>query len=475
MHSGGRRMASNELPVDRLRDYLRELNPEARALLMAEVERGRLRGEELPAVGLILQELRSATPHKRALPLRIGDPQRLFFAPFEPFLVDDRWGRKRPGRIPRTSLEPIWRWLSADLMPAEAAAYVGQANRHLLADETAKAEPLACALQDHAVKRIEETLAAVDTDAKARRRLAAQIGTPNALEDLRDLVGVLKGREALGLLGGRLPHHVRNLADEQLDNVKALVDSPVARHRDIFLYGLLLVMSRLGSPWHLIRIAVRIAETDKAARIAQTPAALAVTIVLDDLELQAMQLHDELKGVDIARVVGLLKDIHDGVRGLRTELDLSGDHPWGRQLAAVRSEVSTQIERHIAAVPGRVNRLLRPRSGIDALGSLDPQEVAEVEALIELVNACRNYAGELAINEATLRVHSQLQNYLDTGMAPLLDGLRQAGAGERKFRQSQVDAAVRFAAKTFGADYAAVLIKAADVAAQGADPKAAKA
>jgi hypothetical protein len=469
-------MAANELPVDRLRDYLRELNPEARALLMAELERGRLRGEELPALGLILQELRGAAPHKRALPPRIGDPQRLFFAPFEPFLVDDRSARKRPGRIPRTSLEPIWRWLSVDLMPAEAAAYVEQANRHLLAGEAATAEPLARALQDHALARIEQTLAAVDTDAKARRRLAGQIGTPNALEDVRDFVGVLKGRDALGLLGARLPHHVRNLADEQLDNVKALVDQPVARHRDMFLYGLLLVMSRLGSPWHLIRIAVRIAETDKAARIAQTPAALAVAIVLDDLELQAMQLHDELKGVDVARAVGLLKEIHDGVRGLRTELDLSGDQPWGRQLAAVRGEVSAQIERHIAAVPGRVNRLLRPRSGNDAVGgALDPREVAEVEGLIELVNACRNYAGELAINEATSRVHSQLQTYLDTGMARLLDGLRQAGAGERKFRQSQVDAAVRFAAKTFGADYAAVLIKAADVAAQGADPKAAKA
>jgi len=469
-------MAANELPVDRLRDYLRELNPEARALLMAELERGRLRGDELPALGLILQELRSAAPLKRALPPRIGDPQRLFFAPLEPFLVDDRSGRKRPGRIPRTSLEPIWRFLSADLMPAEAAAYVEEANRHLLAGAAAEAEPLARALQDHALARIEQALAAVDTDAKARRRLAGQIGTPHALEDLRDIVAVLAGREALGLLAERLPPHVRNLADEQLDNVKALVDQPLARHGDMFLYGLLLVMSRLGSPWHLIRIAVRMAETDKAARIAQTPAALAVTIVLDDLELQAMQLHDELKGVDVARAVGLLKDLHDGVRGLRTELDLSGDQPWGRQLAAVRGEVSAQIERHIAAVPGRVNRLLRPRFGIDAGGgALDPQDVAEVEALIELVNACRNYAGELAINEATSRVHSQLQSCLDTGMARLLDGLRQAGAGERKFRQSQVDAAVRFAAKTFGADYAAVLIKAADVAAQGADPKAAKA
>ena len=105
----------------------------------------------------------------------------------------------------------------------------------------------------------------------------------------------------------------------------------------------------------------------------------------------------------------------------------------------------------------------------------DDSDIAEVEALIDLVNACRAYAAELAVNEATRRVKSQLRHYLDTGMAPLLDGLRQAGAAERALRQAQVDAAVRFAAKIFGSEYAAVLLKAADVAAHGTDPKAAKA
>jgi hypothetical protein len=266
------------------------------------------------------------------------------------------------------------------------------------------------------------------------------------------------------------------LPDEQLGNVKALLDSTLAQHRDVFIYGLLLVMSRLGAPWHLIRVAVKAAETDKVARIAETPIAAAVTIVLDDIERQVAQLRREMKGADIARVVGLLKDIHDGIRGLRTELDPSGTQPWARQLAAMRAEVSELIERDIAAAPGRVRRLLRPRPAKEAApGGLDQIEVAEVEALIELVSACRNYASELAINEATLRVHSELQNYLDTGMTALLDGLRQAPPGERKFRQSQVDAAVRFAAKIFGADYAALLVKAADVAAQDVDPKAAKA
>jgi hypothetical protein len=466
-------MASNGLPVDRLRDYLRELKPEARALLMAELERGRLRGEELPAIGLILQELREAAPHDNALPPRIGDPQRLFFASLEPFLIDDRAGRKRPGRIARMSLEPIWRWLCADLMPAETSAYAEETKRHLLAGDAAQAEAQARALQDQAVIRIEAALAGVDGDVKARRRLAGRISTPNALEELRDVLAMFKTRDTLAALAARLAPHIGNLADEQLENVKALLDSPLVRRHDLSLSALVLAMSRLGSRWHLIRVAVRSAETDVAARIAETPAALAITLVLDDIELQAAQLREALDVRDVERAFALLKDLHDAARGLRTELDLSGDQPWRRQLAAVRADVSAAIERHLVTVPGRVHRLLRPRTRGEG-GALDPNDVAEVEALIDLVNACRTYAAELAVNEATLRVHSQLQHYLDTGMARLLDGLRQAGPGERAFRQAQVDAAVRFAAKIFGAEYATVLLKAADVAAQGGDPKAAK-
>ena len=100
---------------------------------------------------------------------------------------------------------------------------------------------------------------------------------------------------------------------------------------------------------------------------------------------------------------------------------------------------------------------------------LDRTEVQETEALIEFVSVCRNYASELAINEITLRVHSEVQNYLETGISPLLDSLRGADEAHRSFRQSQVDAAVRFAGKVFGASYASLLAKAADVAAKAAD------
>jgi hypothetical protein len=87
-----------------------------------------------------------------------------------------------------------------------------------------------------------------------------------------------------------------------------------------------------------------------------------------------------------------------------------------------------------------------------------------VETLIGFVDACRHFAGELAINEMTLRAVTEVQQYLDSGRSALLEGLRNAGDRDRAYRQSQIEAAVRFCAKTFGREYAAVLSKAAEVA-----------
>ena len=47
---------SDGLLVERLRQFLKELHPDARALLMTELERGLLRGDDMPGAELVLQE-----------------------------------------------------------------------------------------------------------------------------------------------------------------------------------------------------------------------------------------------------------------------------------------------------------------------------------------------------------------------------------------------------------------------------------
>jgi hypothetical protein len=167
-------------------------------------------------------------------------------------------------------------------------------------------------------------------------------------------------------------------------------------------------------------------------------------------------------------VTALLKNLHDAARGLRTELDLSVDSPWSRELTAIRTEISNLLKTEIDSAPGRVRRLLRPRPVKEiAPGSLvDAIDVGDAEMLVELVGACRHYASELALNEATMRSYAELREYLETGTKVLLDTLRQAGDADRPFRQSQVEAAVRFCRTMFGSDYAGLLSKAAEMAVQ---------
>jgi hypothetical protein len=187
-------------------------------------------------------------------------------------------------------------------------------------------------------------------------------------------------------------------------------------------------------------------------------------------------LSEDLRRGQAMAQPNLLKDIHDAARGLRTEIDVSVDSPWARRLSAIRSDIAGLLKGEIESVPGRVRRLLRIRPAKEIVpgSALDLSEVTDTENLIAFAGLCRTFASELAINEMTLRAWSELQHYLETNIQPLLDGFRTCTGSDRDYRQSQVEAGVRFCGKVFGQEYAGLLAKAADLAAAG-DRKAAKA
>ena len=469
-------MAGAETTVERLRQFLRELSPGARSLLIGELERSVLRGEDVAGADLILQELRRILREQRDGALRIEDSAQLLFKPLEPFLVDDRGDHKHPGRVARSSLEALWNWIQRDLLPNDANDLAAGVSEAMLAGDQARTERLARIFQDRVAVAIEATFSAAEDDEKIRRRTLQQIGTPRAGEELAALKCALKGRDVLASLSARLPLHVGNLANDQLEECKTLIENAAARDGELFLYALLTVMNRMTAPWQLIRLGVKAAGSDTAARVAETHYGVAVNIVLAELERMAADLRDDLRSGQGIAVGALLKTIHDSARGLRTELALPVDSTWGRALAAQRTQISDLLRAEIESMPSRVQRLLRPRPSreIRPNSVLDPNEVVEVEALVEFVGICRYFAGELAINEMTQRALTELRQYLDNGTHVLLESLRHAGEADRSFRQSQVDAAVRFCAKVFGREYAALLGKAAEVAG-AAESKAARA
>jgi hypothetical protein len=442
-------------------------------LLIGELERGLLHGTSPAGAELVLSELRRSLREGQSKSARFGDPARLFFQPLEPFLVDDTPDHKHRGRIARSALEPLWLWVSNTLMPEETKAYGAHVEHALMAGDTDSAEEQARGFQDLVAARIMQMLESADD--KERRRLNVQLGTSRALADVQALRGILNSRNGLAMLGAQLPGHITSLTGPVLESVKAQLDSPVAVKSDLFLYSLVLVMSKLAAPWQLLRLATKAANSDTAKRIAETPYAVAVEIVLEEVDRRVRELAADLKSGRGVAVSALLKEVHDALRGLRSELDFSSESAWGKQLSTLRGEVSRILTAEIELMPGRVRRLIRPRPAkeIVAGSKLDADEVTDTEALIGFVATCRNYASELAINEVTQRTFSELQQFLESGTRTLLDTLRGASGSDRPFRQSQVDAAVRFCAKVFGQEYASLLAKAAEVASHDHERKVA--
>ena len=451
---------------ERLRDYLAQLPPQSQALLMREFERAIEHGQDASVAGLVLETLRKIVrgTDQETRP-RTEDPARLLFQPLEPFLVDASFAG-RPGHIRRASLLPVWQWLVRDGAPEQAREF----EAALVAAGDAEITPAL----EAAVRRFQQ--AAADAIGKIAapgaggdRRALSRVGPSEVVEDLVPIGSVLLAREALDTLSARLPDHFRLFGESQVISVGAALNVPSLQTPQLLPFALSLVIQRLTAPWQIIRLAIRMAASDDEIRVAATSYGVAVTMTLHDLSCLAAMLRADIRRGHFDNVAEHLKILHDGVRGLRTELDLRNESSWGRQLTSIRAEISNALQSEIDSVPGRVRRMLRqrPDRDISAGARIDSGEVDETVALIDFVAVCRTYASELAINEVTLRTYSDLQHYVEQSTESLVQSLRNGDIKTRPYRQTQARAAIRFCEVLFGRDYALLMSRAADNAVTG--------
>jgi hypothetical protein len=463
MHTGRMSQTSTE----RLRDYLAQLPPQAQALLMRQFERAIERGQDTVVATFVLEQLRKVVrgTEEEARP-RIDDPARLLFRPLEPFLIEGNFPA-RPGQIHRASLLPIWQWLNRDGAPEQARefeaalAWIGETGTATdLEAATAKFQ-LAAA---DAIARIATPVPGGD-----HQRALSRVAPADVIENLVPIGSVLGAHEELDVLNDRLPRSLRIFADSQITSVTASHAVPALQTLQLLPFVLSLIMQRLAAPWQIIRLAIKMAASDDESRVAATPYGVAVTMALHDLSCLAASLRADIRRGQFDHVAEHLKTLHDGVRGLRTELDLRNDSAWGKQLMSIRADISNTLQSEIDSVPGRVRRLLRqrPDKDISAGARVDASEVDETAALIDFVAVCRTYASELAINEVTLRTYSDLQHYVEHSTESLVQSLRNVDVKARAYRQMQVQAAIRFCDVLFGHDYASLMSRAAENALTG--------
>jgi hypothetical protein len=458
----------SQTSTERLREYLAQLPPQSQALLMREFERAVERGEDVGVATLVLEQLRKIVrrAEEEETRPRGDDPARLLFRPLEPFLAEGNFPI-RPGQVRRTSLLPIWQWLGREGAPEATREFEAALVKAHDGGATSAVEAAARKYQLAAAEAIVKLATPVPGDDK--QRALSRVGPPNVIEDLLSVGLVLRTREPLETLGSRLPGQLRMFGDSQIGSVTAALNVPSLQTPQLLPFALSLVMQRLVAPWQIIRLAIKMAASDDEIRVAATPYGVAVTIALHDLFYLAACLRSDIRRGYLDNVGEQLKTLHDGVRGLRTELDLRNDSTWGKQLTLIRADISNSLQSEIDSVPGRVRRILRqrPDKDIAAAARIDPTEVEEVAALIDFVAVCRTYASELAINEVTLRTYSDLQQYVEQSTEALVQSLRAGDHRVRGYRQQQASAAIRFCEVLFGHDYASLMNRAAENAVTG--------
>jgi hypothetical protein len=302
--------------TERLRDYLAQLPPQSQALLMRELERAVERGDDVAVANLVLEQLRKivrgAEEDERIEP-RSDDPARLLFRPLEPFLAETNFPT-RPGQLRRASLLPIWQWLAREGAPQAARDFEATLG------VAAESGPMEIAARKFQLAAAEAILKIAGPSQDDRQRALSRVGPPSVVEDLLPIGLVLQAREALETLGSRLPSQIRVFSDSQIASAMEALKLPSLQTPQLLPFALSLIAQRLAAPWQIIRLAIKMAASDDELRVAATPYGIAVTIALHDLSFVAACLRTDIRRGHFEYVSEQLKTLHDGVRGLRTEL-----------------------------------------------------------------------------------------------------------------------------------------------------------
>ena len=444
---------------EQLREYLCSLTSEKQAALLDNVERAILRGELVENADLVLAELRSAIRASSTKTQRVGSPSRRFFDPIEPFIVDGTPCRVMRGQIARTSLSPIWIWISRDLLPKEAKSYSDTVTRALGTNDKDAVAAHAEAFQAVAVPSIRKALASLKCRDWVRERLAAHLGSPRAMTDLREVVTVLASRHALSAVASKLPERIDALSGEHLATVRQALDEAVIDCDDTFIYALLLVMKRLSEPWQLVRLGAN------SGQAATSSHRLAVPLVIAHLENKRSELRTMMTSDEIGTIGDLVATIAKSLKGLGSELNLS-EKSWAAQkLNAIRNDVHALLAAEIEAVPTIVTRLFDLTAPVEG-AHRDPEviAVAETERQIALFEISRTFEGPLSLDTKITSALSHMRHAMERAIAELLVLLRSGFDGVRNFCLVQISHAVRICTRLFGKKYASSIVAATNTA-----------
>jgi hypothetical protein len=379
-----------------LRAFLGTL-PEHLAERLAEaVEVDRLMHGTILPHDAILEALRPAL-RRVENPRRVLSPLRLFCQPFEDLLSSQPRTTKQKGRISRTSIAPLWAWVSETLAPQETAAFSSRASELV------------------ALGKLDEAFAltgtfAIDVASKLRAALAGDIAKKKARTIFNGDAGVADAEESASLLAcageifelqTMLPRPFSGFNDEMLWAVRGIYDRVSAVSPEASPYIPVILMNRLARPWEALRLPMMVARQTQDTLISSTDMGLAGELLFGDLDHLSSSIraikHPNFNADKLIADISRFAEISSAVV---KEIDVRRDGKWGQGLLKDRADVGNVMSGLMERAPKEIANALPTRklgnfasTRVPDFSKSVPAEKVEIALrYAKLIPGCRPFA-----------------------------------------------------------------------------------
>ncbi|WP_141703604.1 hypothetical protein [Methylobrevis pamukkalensis] len=461
-------MPEGRVMRDKLIGYLSGLSPAAQQMLLRTLESAgdpaRLDDQTRLILEAAREVVRSKAParEERAAVPRRADPadlRRLFFEPFEPFIIEEETASRQTGRITASSIDGIWEFLTRDVAPDLFPPWLQGPEPKLLLPEAEQKREIQ-ALREAALAEIREACEKMSATAKGHMRLTGLLGGERALLDLGDLHRIHDLRTQIALLLKELPAQVV-IGEASETSAMNVIHRFLQRAPAEAAFAGAILLRRASSGVSLARIAVALGGGDTAAEIRKSNAAVFLDLYFTEVERvvirfdRARKRHDDI--ADMERELGLF---HELVRGLSIAIDFDGDREWRKRLGDLRRRMSEMVQPEIDGIVATIRRALRIEGGASrAARENDAQDAIRAMTVLAQARKCRD---SLAINEAIGRVMQSAEQAVEVLGNRCIDQIRKTGGDAQAEAIAAADVMLKLAEIAFGAEYASVMRKARD-------------
>ncbi|MES1990270.1 MAG: hypothetical protein V4441_04875 [Pseudomonadota bacterium] len=428
--------------AQRLSALLSRLAPSTARKLAAGLERQRLQGTDGLPYDLILQSLRPVLERAKGPRPGLPDPLRQFCLPFEDLLVNRRDPARHMRQIARSSIDPVWIWLSSELLPDALHDITARVVEHTLDGDAAlngSVAVLHATCSAALLGAIEETR----RDIGQRRKLERQLGGDSILDDARTMGEALAVAPFLLRVRADLPKHISDFDDQHVAHVSELYEDAREALPEFAVYIPLAAMNRLASPWQVLRLARKLSGFGNDAAVSRSGLAELGEIFLGEMEDIAGGFETMRPGkANLSQMAQNILRFAEISQGFLKEIDIRRVSDWGHRILAARAKLSAAITEEMSRFQQDLGKAL-PLHQIGTYGKNGPRRpdvthepddgrIDKSLKALQFIAGIAPCAESIGVQAHCRTVTQQIETYIVAYEDGLIEELRRAKDKERQ-------------------------------------------